>query len=236
MGETYRQWPLIKKLLGRDFAHFVHDIIPPQIDIGGRQFSIFVEKYDYQYDRHFERLSGSIYLKGFWQSVRYFESASDAVRQELRFNNARRANFSWIDRVRNTLSVSMHVRRGDYLLSADRWTCSKDYYDNAMSLLRSRLESPHFFIFSDDPAWCQENFDAQDTTVVNDDQFREGLDDLDLMTACRHHIIANSSFSWWGAWLANRPDQIVIAPKYWVVGQPTGDGLKSKCWSHFLTL
>ena len=113
MGETYRQWPLIKKLLGRDFAHFVHDIIPPQIDIGGRQFSIFVEKYDYQYDRHFERLSGSIYLKGFWQSVRYFESASDAVRQELRFNNARRANFSWVDRVRNTLSVSMHVRRGD---------------------------------------------------------------------------------------------------------------------------
>lgn len=236
-GETYRQWPLIKKLLGRGFAQFVHDIAPPEVDIGSQRFSIFAERNGYHYDRRFEKLSGSICLKGFWQSARYLEPASDIVRQELQFkNNTRPANIRWNDRVKTELAVSMHVRRGDYLLSADRWTCSKDYYDRAMKFLRSRLNSPHFFIFSDDSAWCQENFGARDTTVVQDDQSRSGLDDLNLMAACRHHIIANSSFSWWGAWLANYPGQIVIAPKYWIVGHPTGDGLRSKSWSDFLTL
>jgi len=234
-GRVYRQRDRLKTIFGRRAAHFVHDIVPPQIDIDGHRLSIFAEKRHYRYDSRFERLSGAVYLKGFWQSARYFEPHSDVVRHDLRFRR-RLANEGWLDRVGNPLSVSVHIRRGDYLLSADRLTCPRRYYDEAISLMRARLPAPRFFLFSDDSDWCRENFTSSDMTIVDDTLTRDGLDDLNLMAACRHHVMANSSFSWWGAWLADGPDQIVVAPKYWVVGMPTGNDLKSRRWSNFFRL
>lgn len=236
-SKEYRQWNWLKTIFGRKAAHFVHDIVPPQIDIDGHRLSVFAEKRPYAYDRHFERLSGSAYLKGFWQSARYFEPYPDVIRQDLRFRDERRlANEGWRERVRNALSVSVHIRRGDYLLSADRLTCSRRYYDEAISLMRARLQAPRFFVFSDDPGWCRENFTSSDMTIVDDPVMRDGLDDLNLMASCQHHVIANSSFSWWGAWLADVSDQIVVAPKHWIIGMPTGNDLKSKRWSNFFRL
>jgi hypothetical protein len=94
--------------------------------------------------------------------------------------------------------------------------CSLDYYQEAVKRLSAQVSNPHFFVFSDDPAWTQENLRiAHPTTYVTHNDGAQAHEDMRLMSLCKHHIIANSSFSWWGAWLAAHPDQIVYAPARW---------------------
>jgi len=117
----------------------------------------------------------------------------------------------------NTNSVSIHFRRGDYvtnpLTSQHHGVCSNKYYQDAISLLKSKISQPHFFLFSDEPEWLKTNVSLQEPFRIIDNN--PGYVDLYLMSNCKHNIIANSSFSWWGAWLNNNPDKIVIAPHKW---------------------
>jgi hypothetical protein len=113
-------------------------------------------------------------------------------------------------------AVSLHIRRGDYLLAFPEWVLSEEYYLRAMRTMKDRLGNPTFFLFSDDLVFAHQ-FAAMNANCMVVDQNNAELahEDMRLMSLCRHHIIANSTFSWWGAWLDPRRDKTVVAPRTW---------------------
>ncbi|MBY0382935.1 MAG: alpha-1,2-fucosyltransferase [Xanthobacteraceae bacterium] len=211
--------------------------MPRRATIHGHSYKVFDEKRIYRFDPSFSTLNGSVYLTGWWQSPRYFESSSESIRRELRLKAPLgRLSRDWLGQIQSVAAVAIHVRRGDYLLSPDRSTCSPAYYDAGMDLVRSRVSEARFFVFSDDPQWCRQHFSRRDTVIIDANGPEGAVADLALMAACRHHVIANSSFSWWGAWLCDAADQIVVAPENWVVGIPTTDDLVARRWQRFYRL
>ena len=114
----------------------------------------------------------------------------------------------------------MHIRRGDYVSNPTtnklHGTCSLEYYHNAVDIIAAKVSNPHFFIFSDDHEWARNNFKIDyPLTFVAHNNAGKNYEDMRLMSLCKHHIIANSSFSWWGAWLGSNPKKIVCAPRGW---------------------
>jgi len=158
---------------------------------------------------------------GTWQSQHYFEGAEAELREAFTFKdvlvNERTRQIK--TEIENCNSISLHVRRDDYLSSTYvqgfGGICTLSYYKKAIEYLKERIESPKLFIFSDDIAWCRENLDVSDATFVDWNHGAESWQDMYLMSCCRHNIIANSSFSWWGAWLNANPNKIVVAPCRW---------------------
>lgn len=160
-------------------------------------------------------------LDGYWQTERYFADTADRIRADFQLREPIGSSHrDLLQRIEAANSVSVHVRRGDYVSDAAtneyHGTCSPAWYEQAMSAMAERVEKPAFFVFSDDPAWARDNLPKRWPIVFIDPQpaGREAAD-MHLMAACRHHIIANSSFSWWGAWLDPRSDKQVIAPQRW---------------------
>ena len=175
----------------------------------------------FRYDPALGRQPLPLYMEGYWQSERYFGDIAAELRHELTPTEPiSPANAPIAESIRSVEAVSLHVRRGDYVSRPEtnhfHGTCSPDYYRDAVALIKSRLAAPHVFVFSDDFAWARENlgFDVP-TTFVEANSPADGFRDMQLMSLCRHHIIANSSFSWWGAWLNPSADKIVIAPRQW---------------------
>lgn len=169
-----------------------------------------------------------VYLHGYWQSEKYFADVAEILRRELRPVAAPDgANQAWLDAMASSRAVAVSVRRGDYLLPQVRavhGVCTLDYYRAAFAAIRARVDRPTFFVFSDDMAWCRENFKGDEFRFVDVNGIDAAVADLHLISTCRHHVIANSSFSWWGAWLARHPDQQVIAPHPWYAdGRATPD-------------
>lgn len=167
-------------------------------------------------------LRGPAYLHGYFQSERYFADAADTLRRELSIKAPpTEENARWLEDIGATQSVGVHVRRGDYVTNASasqtHGTCSPEYYLNGARRIIERTGiSPTFFVFSDDPDWTQASIRLPgETRFVRHNDDEHNYEDLRLLTACKHHIIANSSFSWWGAWLAHQAGQIVIAPRSW---------------------
>jgi hypothetical protein len=155
------------------------------------------------------------YLDGFWQSEKNFSEIRDVLLQEFTFKEGIDTSIIESD------SLSMHVRRGDYATNpktrAYHGLVSKEYYKKAFDCITEKTPIQKVYIFSDDPAWVRDNFDFIDVDVVyvSDMQYKPG-EEIILMSKCTHNIIANSSFSWWGAWLNQDPDKIVIAPQNWL--------------------
>lgn len=164
---------------------------------------------------------GIWYYDGYWQAPRYFEEIRQTLLQELTpVVAAEDKNAETLGWIKNSSAVSLHVRRGDYVANpaanAFHGLCGLDYYRAAMDHMEKLIASPTYYVFSDDIGWARENIRTRYPTVFvehNDD--RAAHEDLRLMSQCHHHIIANSSFSWWGAWLSPNPDKKVIAPKRW---------------------
>lgn len=169
------------------------------------------------------------YFEGFWQTEKYFKNIEDDIRKEITLIKPLSGYSQKImEMIRNSSAVSLHVRRGDYITRPDaavfHGTCSLEYYKNAIEHISKKVSLPHFFLFSDDPEWTRENFKWLPfpfTCVKNPSE--KNYEDLILMSSCKHHIIANSSFSWWGAWLNSRKDKIVIAPEKWFANAPKND-------------
>ena len=163
----------------------------------------------------------TLYLSGFWQAYRYAEAVAPELRKQYRLREpARGSNGRLLEQIRATpVSVSLHVRRGDYTLAAEgNIALPLSYYRSAIKLMRERVKDPMFFIFSDDLDFARENLQtgARQVFVEGNDDF-SSHEDLRLMSACKHHIIANSSFSWWGAWLNPDPAKVVVAPRHWLL-------------------
>ena len=117
-------------------------------------------------------------------------------------------------------SVSIHIRRGDYVADPTMYTshgtCDIDYYNRCVESLTEKVKDTSFFVFSDDPQWSRDSLKLQYPAIfVDHNDMEHGYEDMRLMSQCKHNIIANSSFSWWGAWLNNNENKIVLAPEKW---------------------
>ncbi len=164
---------------------------------------------------------GDMFLVGFWQSEKYFKSYSELIRKEFSFRkkpNSR--NRLLLKDINNSESVSIHVRRGDYVTNSNankfHGTCSIDYYQKAIAQISTKCKNPKYYIFSDDISWCKKNLKIRSSKLyVDHNKGENSWEDMRLMSMCKHNIIANSSFSWWAAWLNNNPNKTVIAPKNW---------------------
>jgi hypothetical protein len=182
--------------------------------------SHFIEPH-FHFDERVLRLRGDVYLDGYWQSEKYFRDVREIILQDFTIKPEPDArNRKLLDRIDGVEAASLHVRRGDYVASPAtnkvHGTCSLDYYRHAVREIASRVSNPVFFVFSDDAAWAREHLTMDAPSVFVDHNGPEkAYEDMRLMTRCRHHIIANSSFSWWGAWLCRHPGKIVIAPRKW---------------------
>jgi hypothetical protein len=157
-------------------------------------------------------------LSGFWQSARYFLDCEALIRRELTMKAAPSPrNRELIERLEGPASVSIHVRRGDYVghpLYAQLFADGAPYYRRAIAHVLAQVPNAELFVFSDDPAWVRAQLELPAPATFIDHNAGDEHEDLRLMRHCRHHIIANSSFSWWGAWLAS-PGGLKIAPERW---------------------
>ncbi|MDR0988018.1 MAG: alpha-1,2-fucosyltransferase [Prevotellaceae bacterium] len=158
---------------------------------------------------------------GMWQSPNYFVHARQEIIDTFRFDLQMISPYTRnvLDEITHTPSVSIHLRRGDYLAGPHKEgfasCCSADYYRRAMAYIQERVESPVYFVFSDDIAFAKANLKAARIHFVDGNHRADSWQDMFLMSRCRHNIVANSTFSWWGAFLNGNPDKTVIAPKRW---------------------
>ncbi|OQW68044.1 MAG: alpha-1,2-fucosyltransferase [Proteobacteria bacterium ST_bin12] len=183
----------------------------------------------------FNQIKGNSYIDGYWQSERYFSEFADKVRSEFNFKlPLSKKNSEIAAHIAQVNAVSLHVRRGDYVTNAKNahiGVCSLDYYKAAISHINIKLNNPVFFIFSDDMDWVKANLAlAEKSVYVDHNSGAESYNDMRLMSLCKHHIIANSSFSWWGAWLNSNSEKIVIAPKKWFAGDIETNDLIPQSW------
>ena len=172
------------------------------------------------YDPTVRKLQEPVCLVGYWQSERYFIDSADRIRADFALlQPLRDANARLLELARSANSVGLHVRRGDFVSLPDaarvHGLCSIDYYRRAIGLVRDRCPECHFLVFSDDPEWARAQLSLEASAIFVTGNESSPECDLALMSACKHHIIANSSFSWWAAWLGYSPEQLVIAPTPW---------------------
>lgn len=165
----------------------------------------------------------SVYIKGYWASYKYFSDIREQLLEDFTFTEPMNdENKRIAERIVNAgNSVSLHVRRGDYLESYNQtlyYSPFKDgFYERAVSEIEKKCEKLEFFLFSDEPDWVRENLKFKHKfTVVDINKGDNNYWDMKLMSLCKYNIIANSTFSWWGAWLNTNQSKIVFAPKAWM--------------------
>lgn len=166
------------------------------------------------------KLPDNVYLKGYWQNEKYFMDIRHKLLKEFSPKNQSSYTKGISEQIRKQASISIHVRRGDYannpLTNKFHGLTPIEYYTTALQHLESKAGHLRCYVFSDDIKWCKANLPfAKEATFVSGNAARRAYEDLYLMSLCQHNIIANSSFSWWGAWLNENPDKIIVAPKTW---------------------
>jgi hypothetical protein len=179
-----------------------------------------VEKYTY-FDPNILKVADNTYIKGFWQSESYFKSIETTIRKEFTFKAPLIGlNADLAKMMDETNSVSVHIRRGDYISNPEfnkkHGTCHISYYEEASRYIAERVQNPTYYIFSDDITWVKQHiFCFNPCVYITHNTGPHSYKDMQLISMCKHNIIANSSFSWWGAWLNSNPDKIVTAPAKW---------------------
>ncbi len=195
-----------------------------------------LKQYYIMYDERLLTRRGEYYADGYYQSPRYFDAIRPTLLADLTLKNPLSSGAATIaTRIAGATAVSLHVRRGDYATNPrviyEYGTCSVSYYRTAMKHIESAVSTPvTYFVFSDDIAWVKDNLPVGADTVYVDDPTISDVESLTLMSLCTHNIIANSSFSWWGAWLNQHPEKMVVAPTPWFEHQPTDPDLIPNDW------
>jgi hypothetical protein len=170
------------------------------------------------------------YLIGYWQNEKYFIDIGNTIRKDFAFKERLDSkNQKICDEIKQHNSCSIHVRRTDYLKYNDVEICNIDYYQKAIAKISSLENNPYFYIFSDDINWVKSNLKIKHPIIFIDHNIgSQAYKDMRLMSLCKHNIIANSSFSWWGAWLNKNVDKIVIGPRMWNKRYPSKNILPFK--------
>lgn len=190
--------------------------------------SLYKEKERTIFDKNVFSLQNA-YLDGYWQNEKYFIGIRDIILEDFKTKKelTKRAK-EYLYKIENTQSISLHVRRGDYLKHPEIGVLSLEYYKNAVNYILTEVKNPIFYVFSNDLQWCLENFSFIENKVFVENTTE--IDDITLMTKCKHNIVANSSFSWWGAWLNQNKNKMVIAPKKWMAKNPNNYKWIPKSW------
>jgi len=236
VGQSLRSYRLCHYNIPENFAmpaevaHFTGDALPP---LRRRCFlvsqrlkpyyrrALFSERRLLRFDPHILDAPANVYLNGYWQNERYFANVRDELRREFTLKDALNSQSQSVaQQVATTVSVGLHIRRGDYVTNAQtsrvHGVCDLDYYRRCVDLLAAQCLLPHFFVFSDDPEWVSRNLRlSYPMTLVRHNGPDGDHEDLHLMSLCQHFILANSTFSWWAVWLSNSPHKLVYAPKRW---------------------
>jgi hypothetical protein len=205
-----RRYPYVRRLLSKKaFSIFS----------GGRYLTDYYMKF--QNDLVDSAKNGA-YLHGYWQSEKYFADISEIIRSDFTFSSPLTGvNKDMADMISQDVSVSIHVRRGDYVSNPNAakvlGACDLVYYKSALEYFLGKYPKGNVFAFSDDPDWVAKEIQPgfPSMVIVNSNQGESSYIDMELMSMCDHHIISNSSFSWWGAWLNASPSKKVVAPKNW---------------------
>ena len=189
----------------------------------------------FTFDKNFFKAGSNLYLKGNRQSEQYFKPYESYIRNKFALaENAITSVKDFGQRLVNQNSVSIHIRRGDYLTPiALEWLglIPISHYNECIKLIAQKIPDSTFYLFSDDMEWVKENLKIEHEHVfVSNIITKNPMEDFYLMSCCKHNIIANSSFSWWAAWLNNNPDKIVIAPKKWFNNHTDPKDLIPESW------
>ena len=184
----------------------------------------YIQEPDYSYWQGIEHIISSAHLSGYWQNEKYFSNITDIIKKDFNFpefSSSEAENIA--QKIKSfSCSVSIHVRRGDYVENQEvnqvHGICSLEYYEKALQIIADKEKRAlELYIFSDDPEWIRDNFNTHgySSIIVDIPQHKKApFHDMHLMSLCRHHVLANSSFSWWGAWLSDN-NGITIAPRRW---------------------
>ena len=173
------------------------------------------------YKAAFFKLPDNIYLEGYWSSEKYFNDINDIIHLEFTFKKPLdETNQKFAEQITAVNSVSLHIRRGDYTedskAAQSHGLCSMQYYRDCIEYIIQKVNTPYFFIFSDRPDWVRNNLRLSHPAVyISHNAGSKDYEDMRLMSLCKHNIIANSTFSWWAAWLNSNPQKIILAPKKW---------------------
>lgn len=218
----------IEHLLGIYSNKYIRKMLLSRLPTIFHNKNIIIEP-DLTYWDGINNIKSDCYLVGYWQSEKYFKHVKDTIIKDFTFKNQMDAvNTLLSKQIEKVNSVSLHVRRGDYVTNKKTYSthglCTNKYYSDAIQYINERVDNPHFYIFSDDLEWSKKNLQLHnyETTYVENNYGKSSYIDMQLMSMCKHNIIANSSFSWWGAYLNNMLDKIVISPKRWF-SRPTHD-------------
>ncbi len=235
--------PTPVKAAGRNLAQLAKRLLPPAVSNLRRAaakkqeiaipiwappgpWTIYREREDFAFDEAVPASRPPVFLVGYWQNERYFADHTDALRRDftLRAALSEKARHFQQQITERQPSVSLHVRRGDYVRNTAEArrrldVCGVDYYRRALDFLNSKVPVASTFVFSDEIAWVKDNLKIENAVYVDG---CADFEELFLMSCCRHNIIANSTFSWWGAWLNADNNKVVIAPKQWVNGDTSG--------------
>jgi hypothetical protein len=189
-----------------------------------RYRKVLREQSIWKYDPDILKASSKVYLDGYWQNFRYYQDLSPLIFEELvvneNYNDKIKKLISEVEL--NKSSVSLHIRRGDYITDTEAnkfmGILPLDYYYKAITHIINNVSNPELYIFSDDLDWAKDNLKTHlPINLIDIENGTKDYIELDIMSKCRHNIIANSSFSWWGAFLNKNSNKIVIGPKQWVL-------------------
>ncbi len=211
-GLQYRKPPLVTKLKWLLLRRQRYPVVPAK--------SYCLEAKANLFDPGVLARGGDLYLHGYWQSEKYFIASSEALVHDVRLSGG--PSPAYLDlsgKIKESTAVSIHVRRGDYLepqFSTVYSSCTARYYEQSLEYISKRVVAPRYFVFSNDIQWCRDNLPVPPSSVfVGEGGRLPAHEDLMLMSLCQHNIIANSTFSWWGAWLNRNPNKIVCTPSQW---------------------
>ncbi len=233
----------VARINTRGAARYITRIVDLTMPYYRRQVLIEDEKRQFTYDKNVLGARDPAYVIGYWQNERYFLDVADVIRKEFTLRSVPDpVNQKTAREMADQNAVCVHVRRL-HGISNDKRTviadaaklhgaCSLEYYATAVKAIAGSVKDPHFFIFSDDCAWARENLRiGYPVTCVTHNDAASAHKDLWLMTRCKHYIIANSSLSWWGAWLSGNLGKIVYAPKRWdTLDKPCIEDITPPSW------
>lgn len=208
----------------------ITELVAPDEEINRLKNISYIREAHFHFDPGILQLGTDLYLEGYWQSEKYFKDIEPVIRSDFTLRQPPEGENARLERsILESEAVALHIRRGDYVNNPETARfyhhCSEEYYLRAAALIANWTANPRYFIFSDDWGWAQQNIHLNYPMTFITNNANWPCEDLRLMSLCKYHIIANSTFGWWGAWLGGAPGKMVIAPQRWFTdpGMNTGD-------------